>query len=295
MQIYGLPAAGSAKILPRGVSEARVILDLASNFAGSSSSRELILLDGETLRTTLCASRGFGERFEAGIELPVVTQGGGFMDGFIEGWHDFFGLPQGGRLNAPRNRLLYLYDRDGNSRLQVTKGSTGIGDLRLTGGSQLYLSEGGAVALRGSLKLPTGDSSGLLGSGSTDLALWLSADRDFLFSSFGHAAVFGALGTLAKTRGDVLPSQERSLVGFGTVGAGWSPTRALAFKLQLSSHTPFYRDSDLVELNAFSTLLLIGGTIAFTDKTALDIGVSEDVAVQRSPDIDFHLALSTKF
>lgn len=293
VQIYGLPAPGRATVLPPGRSRAGLSLDLASNFAHDSNAREAILLDGETTRGTFSYRRGIAKGFEAGLELPVVSQNGGFLDGFIEGWHRFFALPNGGRPDAPRNRLLYVYVKDGTERFRYTRSEVGIGDLRLTGGGELYRGERSAIALRAALKLPTGESASLLGSGSTDFALWGTGQRDF--STWGHSAVFASLGGLVKSPSDVLPGQQRYLVGFGSVGAGWSPVQAVAFKLQLSSHTPFYRQSDLPELNRISTLLLIGGTVAVSPHTALDIGVSEDVAVNGSPDVDFHLSLKTDF
>ena len=295
VQIYGLPAPGRPKLLAGGENEVRVALDLANDFAHDSDGRESVFLDGETLRSTFSFARGFAGAYEAGIELPVLYQSGGFLDGFIEGWHQVFGLYGGTRSQEPRNRLLFRYSKDGSTRLDVTRESAGIGDLRLTGGSRIYRDESSAVSLRALLKLPTGDSNTLMGSGSTDLALWLCADHDFRFQRFGNAAVYGALGALAKTRGNVLPDQERTIVGFGTLGAGWSPVDSFALKLQLSSHTPFYSGSDFVELNAVSTLLTFGGSVAFSKRTSLDIGISEDVVIDRSPDITFHLALSTKF
>lgn len=295
VQIYGLPAPGSARILPAGKSRAGLALDLASNFAQDQSSREDVVLDGESVRATLSYQRGIADRFEAGLELPLVSHGGGFLDGFIEGWHRFFQLPNGGRPLAPRNRLLYRYRKDGEDRFSYRKPEAGVGDLRLTGGTRLIQSEAGGVALRAALKLPTGDSAGLSGSGSTDLALWCTGQRDYRLKGWGGAAWFGTLGGLAKTQGEVLRGQERYLVGFGSLGVGWSPTDLLGFKLQLSSHTPFYRGSDLPELDGFSSLLMIGGTLAFTKESALDIGVSEDVMVNRSPDVAFHLALTTTF
>lgn len=295
VQIYGLPAPGRAKLLGRGEMEARVSLDMANNFAPSETVRERIMLDGESYRTTLALSRGFADCFELGLELPIVSQSGGFLDGFIEGWHHFFHLPNSSRADEPRNRLLYRYDKDGLTRLNFTDRSTGIGDLRLTGGLRLYRDKASALALQAQLKFPTGNSARLTGSGSTDFALWVSGDHDFDLGSWGNAGIFGSLGALAKTEGDVLRGQQRPAVGFGDIGAGWSPLERLALKLQLSSHTPFYKGSDLVELGSFSTILVIGGTIAFSERIALDIGVSEDVVVEASPDTSFHLSLTTRF
>jgi hypothetical protein len=294
VQIYGLPSPGHSRILKKGEFEARVALDLANNFAHGATDQESVLLDGESLRSTLSIQRGFAG-FEAGLELPIVSQSGGFLDGFIEGWHGFFGLPNSNRSQDPKNRLLYFYEKNGITRLRFTESQTGVGDLRLVAATQLYSTEEAAVALHGLLKVPTGNSSDLTGSGSTDCAIWFSGTRDYNLNGWGKGAIFGSIGGLAKTDGDVLRGQERSFVGFGTLGAGWNPLEMLALKLQLSSHSPFYRGSDLVELDAVSTLLVVGGTIAFTDQTALDIGVSEDVAVYRSPDISIHLGLTTRF
>lgn len=300
VQIFGLPAAGSAIVLPPGHGAGMLVLDVANNFAHSSNglTGEAILLDGESYRTTLAFRYGIGKGVEGGIDIPLVGQGGGFLDGFIEGWHDFFALPQGGRKEAPRNRLLYDYSKNGQERLRIDDSSFGVGDLRLSGGFQLY-DDGKknlrALALRASLKLPTGESARLHGSGSTDFALWLTGSDDYGLPSGGHLGLFGAVGGMGMSDGDVLKGQQRNVVGFGTLGIGWSPAEVIAFKTQLSGHTPFYRGSDLRELTGSALQLLIGGTIAFSERTALDIGVSEDVAVNTSPDVAFHLALSRRF
>ncbi|UFS71976.1 DUF3187 family protein [Geomonas sp. RF6] len=297
VQIYGLPAQESATVLGKGRYLARVALDVANNNAIENTPRESITLDGESWRTTLTLRRGFEGGLEGGIEIPFVYQGGGVFDDFIENWHDFFGLPQGGRKEEPQDRLSYVYTKDSRERLRMDRSRGGIGDVRLTGGYQLYqdLQNGRAVAVRAALKLPTGESSRLHGSGSTDLSLWLSAQQDLPLERLGAVAFFGSLGGLAKTRGDVIPDQERYLVGFGSLGAGWTPWRPVAFKVQLSGHSPFYHGSSLDELDAFSLLLLTGGTISFSESTSLDIGVSEDIIVNASPDVAFHLSLSTKF
>ena len=300
VQIFGLPAAGNAVVSATGHGEGLLALDVASNFAHGTNgaSGETILLDGESYRTTLALRYGICKGVEAGIDLPFVGYGGGFLDGFIEGWHDFFNLPQGGRTDAPHNRLLYTYSRNGQERLRIDDASFGIGDLRLTGGVQLYhdgSSNPLALALRSSLKLPTGDSGRLHGSGSTDLALWLTGSDDYALPAWGHLTLFGAAGGMVMSDGDVLQGQQRNVAGFGSLGIGWSPVEVIAFKTQLSGHTPFYRGSELRELGSNALQIVVGGTIAFSGQTALDIGVSEDIAVDTSPDVVFHLALTRRF
>ena len=297
VQIFGLPSIGNPTLLPPRKSEIRMILDYASNFAQDSNPRESILLDGESARITLDARYGISRRFEVGMAIPYVIEGGGFLDDFIIDYHDTFGFPQGGRDKTPRNRLLYQYRMDGQELLKIDQSSQGIGDIQFLGGFQVYESPAKpsrAIALRASLKVPTGDADQLHGSGSTDLSLWITAGDDYKVT-LGHFALFGAAGMMAMTDGNVLPAQQRHWVGFGSLGFGWSPTRWIAFKAQANGHTSFYKGSDLRELNSNSVQLTLGGTLAFTDRVTLDLGVTEDVVVKTSPDVVFHIALGVNF
>jgi hypothetical protein len=297
VQIYGLPAPGQPEVLPSGRAALGLTTNLASNYVEEDTSRESLILDGETYRFDFRFRYGLPGNFEIAADLPLVSQQEGFLDGFIEGWHDFFHLPQGGRDQAPKNRLLYNYTRDGKQEINVDRAATGLGDIRLEGSWQFYLPPEGRMrraALHAGLKLPTGDSANLFGSGSTDLAMWVTADNAWSLSR-GHAAVYGSGGALFLTDGDVLPGMQRNVVGFGSLGVGWSPLASLAFKVQVDGHTPFYRDSALSELDGSSLQLTIGGTIGFLRTMALDLGVSEDVVVNTSPDVVFHIALNNTF
>ena len=297
-QIFGLPAAGEARVLSKGTTCALVVADVASNFASDSSPRESILLDGESYRFTLALRYGITDRLEAGIDVPYVGQGGGVLDSFIIGWHKFFSLPQGGREEAARNRLLYTYTKDGRNRLLVDDSSFDVGDVRFYGGLQIY-DDGEqnprTVALRASIKAPTGNSDQLHGSGSTDFALWLTASDDYRLPTWlGHFTIFGAAGGMYVTDGAILRDRQRNVAGFGTFGFGWGPADWIALKAQVSGHTPFFQ-SELRELGKSALQLIIGGTLAFSPWTSLDIGVSEDIIVNTSPDVAFHLALKRLF
>ena len=151
-----------------------------------------------------------------------------------------------------------------------------------------------AISLRTALKIPTGNSDQLHGSGSTDLSLWLSANRTFKKES-GDWTIFGGAGLMGMTTGNVLGDRQRNEVGFGGVGAGWAPWSRVALKLQLNGHTPFYKDSDLSELSGASAQLTAGGTITLSKSLFLDIGLTEDIVVRTAPDVVFHFALRSIF
>lgn len=292
--VYGLPPAGAATVLTSGKTAVELRADIASVCSRDDRSEEGILLDGESYRFTLVLQHGLGEGLEVGLEIPYAMHREGFLDSFISDWHDFFQLPQGERDDLPNDRLAYRYVKDGRTELELDDETEGLGDLRLTGAWQLWQrgsDEPQAVALRASLKLPTGDEHHLLGSGSTDVALWLSGSQAF---RGGSLALFGAAGALLMSDGDVLADQQRHVAAFGTLGGGWRPLPRLALKAQVDGHTSCYRDSDLSELSD-SLQLAFGGTIGLTETLTLDLAVAEDIAVDTAPDIVFHLAIRQTF
>jgi len=296
--IYGLPSESSATITPPGKLMVSLTQDIASSFSNNSNDREQISLDGESYRWTVAARYGFGERFEAGIEIPYILYGGGFLDSFIVEWHKTFGLPQVGRDIAPKNRLGFVYIKDGVRKLDMNHAGSGVGDITLTGGMQIYdavsKESHNSLALKGGLKLPSGDSSYLQGSGSTDFVLQFSGSTT-RFTKWGSLGVYGSVGALTMSGGDVLPDQHNQFAGVGTLGLGWGPASWISFKVQLNGNTPLYRGSSLDELSNSSLMLTSGGAVKLPGEYLLDIGLSEDVAVDTAPDVSFHIGLSKKF
>lgn len=298
LQLYGLPLDATAAITPPGRFTVALLQEVASSYTVNSSATEQLVFDGEGSRSTLTVRYGLADRFEAGVNIPYVAYGGGFLDSFIVDWHDVFGLPQGGRDGAAKGVINYRYRRDGVTRLQLNRSGSGIGDISLVGGMRLHDTVGDRsrerLALRADLKLPTGEVAGLRGSGSTDLALSLCALQESS-SRWGSFGLFGSLGGLAMTDGRVLADQQNNFAAFGSLGVGWGPVSWISFKLQLNAATPFYRHTALAELGRGSLLLVTGGALLLPDNYQLDIGVGEDVAVGTAPDVTFHFGLSRQF
>lgn len=298
IQVFGLPSESAPTVAPKGRLRLGLTMDVASSYTASGSSSEQVLLDGESYRWTLSAYYGLTDRIEAGLEIPYVLYGGGFLDGFIIDWHRAFGLSQGGRDNAAKGRLLYSYQKNGVQKLRMSHADSGIGDISLNGGLKLYDTSNETsrdrVVLRAGLKLPTGDSNGLRGSGGVDFSLSLCGSMNG-FTEWGSLGVFASLGGMAMTTGDVLHDQRNNVAGFGTFGLGWGPAEWISFKAQLNAHTPFYHGSSLDEISSGSLVLIVGGALRFPGNYLLDIGVSEDVLVSTAPDVGFHFGLSKQF
>ena len=106
--VYGLPRHRGASVLDARSSESRIGFNVISNYERDiNESGDTIILDGETEIWDLTYLRGLGAGWEAGINVPVLKHSGGYLDRVIVTWHDWFGMPQGGRLS-----LAYLGDND---------------------------------------------------------------------------------------------------------------------------------------------------------------------------------------
>ena len=294
IQIYGLPTLGEARVLAQDESDLALRLQISNNFTGAQSASEYLILDGETHRLTLAWRQGLADGREWGFELPYLRYTGGFLDTYIERFHDSSNLPQGGRTDVPSNRVNYRYTRNGVDLINVTHPVNGPGDLRLLGAKQIETSEtsGYATALRVSLKLPTGKESELLGSGSTDLALWLTAATTRPLDQWN---MYGGGGVMYMTEGRVLPLQQRNHVAFATFGIGRMIFPHLVVSGQLDAQTPFYDRTHFRQLNSYPIQGLVGAKWEPAPRKFLEFSFSEDLMVDTSADVVFSLSLILPF
>lgn len=293
--IHGIPTLQPARVLKPGVRQWNLTVDGVSNFTFRSAEGATTRLDGETWRAELTLKRGLANGFEAGLVLPWLRHSGGFLDHFIENWHDLFGLPQGGRDTAARNRLTYSYSDAAGRSFTRTSATEGIGDLALEAGWQwLEAADGDSLSVRGRLKLPTGSSARLTGSGGWDGALWLSGERRRQ-AAFGPWVLYGGAGILLTETGNLLPGLRRNQAVTVTLGAGWQPWSRLGLQLQFDGHTPLYRHTGLREFDRFAGQLALGGQADLGKATTLELAVVEDILVDTAPDVVLHLGLRRNF
>lgn len=296
IQIHNIPAAGRAVLLAADEREYHWSIDHASSYVSKQNAQESLLLDGETTRLAFNFSQGLAHGWEWGVQIPYVLHRPGFLDAAIIDWHDLLGLPQGGRNDAPRNRLLYRYDRDGVTHVLVDEADDGIGDIRLSAGWQWQ--EGASqnstwLALRAALSLPTGDADQLHGSGAASLALWLSGARTGRWLD-RPSGLFGGAGMLLLDRADVLPELQEEQVLFASLGGGLQLSPRVGIKLQFDGHTRVYEDSSLVPVSADALQVVFGLDAEWSPGVELSLAVSEDLVVGASPDVVFHLGLRVR-
>jgi|GEM_PF-222864 hypothetical protein len=178
-----LPTPVDASVLGREKSRAELNLDVPNHLLVVPQIG--YTTDFEEQRLYLNYARGLGGGQELGIRLPYIWRNGGRMDWFIDWWHKSFRMGGGGRELLPRQRTVFVVrDVSGNVVIQDSRAREGLGDVvleyrrSLTGNGTESLTGDDprriAASARALLKLPTGDSDYLFGSGATDFGLGIA-------------------------------------------------------------------------------------------------------------------------
>ncbi len=208
-----LPPA-NPDVLGAGQTALGVQLDIANNLLiPAPTAGAMLEEDFETQRFMLNYRRGLGRDFEARVDAQLIARNGGVLDGFIQGYHDVFGLEGNGQ-DVPRGRdniddgrsVFAFQDAGGRG---INRGDAlGLGDTTLS--LQRQLGRGKfASAARAGVKLPTGSNDKVLGSGGFDAGLSLDARYQFA----RNWALFGSAGAYVYGGADLPNARSNGLSG----------------------------------------------------------------------------------
>ncbi len=287
--VFGLPV-----VAPRIVQslEWQVALEHSNQFAGGVAGDETLLLDGESTRVSIRHRQRLASCWQLEATLPFVAHNEGVFDRAIDDWHQAFGLPDANRDQRDFDSLAYQYSDADGVRHNITRPESGLGDVQL---AVQYAQGCGATAdatkadpmWRAGIKLPTGDPDKLLGSGTADFfadwqsPIWHNGRR-------WHGGL--ALGVLINSKTQRFASQE-DVVGYGSLGVQYAMFRKLRLIAQLDAHSPIYR-SELRELGSSAINLAVGARYLHGSSYTFEFSISEDVAIDTTPDIVARLAVT---
>ena len=154
----------------------------------------------ETNRTVLGGSVGVGHGFEVGLDVPMISRFGGFLDPFIDGVEHLFGTFNPERDLFPDNSFGGFSVQRGNTHLFSGQDqSFNLGDMWMSGKFEAWHREGWPLlALRAAIKFPTGRAGGVYGSGKPDFGLGLAAEHQFLpwLVTYGNLALIYPVGPI---------------------------------------------------------------------------------------------------
>ncbi len=166
--------------------------------------------------TALVASYGVSDRFDLGMAMPFVD-----VDLQLTAVNHVERVSTG-------NRDIHTFNNGTDTDVDRRFGSaSGVGDVSLRGKYQFLRNSGNYLAGAAQVKLPTGDVSNLLGTGETQVSLWLLASH--IGQTVNPTLNLGYIGS----SGD-LPNEFRY-----TGGLSWAVDPKLTLSADLLGRTLF--------------------------------------------------------
>lgn len=277
--------------LPHATAEATT---LAAQFSignvslNQQAHNESLQLDAELQRWQFTVAKPLNQNWSVRIELPYLRISGGQLDSFIQSWHRTFGLPNGNRAQVPQDRLLITHSTAGVVDYSRTSSSAGIGDITLRVGRAFDSAEDWHQALWLGVKLPSGNAAELTGSGATDVALsWSIAHA---WNSRINTQAQLSASWLGK--GERFADAQQSLVWSGSLGSDLRISTHWLAAVQLDAHSKVF-DSSLRVLG--DALQLSFGPAYESKHWRTSFSISEDIAVDTAPDVQFQIDVTRRF
>jgi hypothetical protein len=268
------------------------LAEQVSNFTSSANGGGFAFFDGETTVLTYVLSRPLAQNLEWGFEVPYVLHTGGALDGLIDEFHDAFGLNDGGRPSADRNRLDYFFRYRGETYADIQKSRRELGDVRVMLGYRVFDSAARALAVRALVKAPTGEASELSGSGGWDGALWFEYRESELLRRLGIDLTLGG-GLVGLGEGDFADEARNNSALVGHFGMQRAFGRRFRLLAQLDAHTELL-DTGLREVNDGTIIGTLGGRLQVADGLRVDLALLEDLRGRSTPDVVFQLRLAAE-
>lgn len=275
-----------ADLLDDGSSYWSVSGAVANHASRNRSPREFLLLDGETVRVNFAYTRGLGENWQFGLDIPWINHSSGGLDRLIDTWHDMFLLPNGIRDSARMNDLDFSYDIDGTAVISRQNSASGIGDISFQLSRRLLRSNKRSVALGLMVKVPSGESSRLTGSGATDVGVTINSSFHSLAGNENFSATAGAAIVFAGSN-DIDRLRNESVIFAAGASVKWQLTPGFSLNAGVNGHSAVIKS----DLRAFKPALQLSasGAFALSDRFELRAGFSEDIRVDTYPDVAFRI------
>jgi Protein of unknown function (DUF3187) len=286
---FALPMPAPAEISSSNTSHVDLVANWSSTASSGLTPGEALLVDLESREVRALIEHSFNERYSLRLQIPYRQLGAGVLDGFIDGWHQVLGLPEGARKFLERNQFQVGYLRGGQTLINLREPVRGFGDVVVEGGYQLRRKSDSAVALWLTLEAPTGDEQDLLGNGAWDAAVQL-AGRNTLSS---RSTVYWQVASAYLGTSRYLSAWQKHWAVSASGTFEYAAWRSLHLKAQVDAHSALYKSD--VDFLGNAVILSVGGDYRFASGLILNVGIGEDIEVGSSPDVNFILALSRSF
>lgn len=236
-------------------------------------------IDGEFARASATLWYGLSDDWQVGLTVPIEYVGGGLMDTFIEGFHDFLGLSQGGREEFEEGRFqIGKADPPGSLQWEDSDSGVHLGDVTLSVRHQWS----SRLSIGFKLKFPTSAPNDFYESHSmgvgVDANLVVPVD-DWLFYFGFSAAMVGNIEVLGER---LEPFQMSFLAAVERVIA-----EDLSIVAQVLAQSPIARDFH--EFSDWSSEVSLGLKVRILDGVTLQVALIENLfRFDNSADFGIH-------
>lgn len=258
-------------------------LYITNTYQTDTSSHENLIIDVENTRYDLQAAYRH-QQWTWGLTLSLISNQPGQLDQTIEGWHDLFGLPQGGRDQVSNNQIHLLYQKDGMDIINSQQSSSGLADIQLSASYALTTSQ----SLWMTLDIPSSENSEFLSNQQPDFAIAYSSSHQLS----EQLSSYGSIGLSLLSDSGIFEHRLNQQVLFGQFGLIYRYSAQYHLLLQTDFHSSIVKDSQLDALD-HSLQAQFGLRLPriFSDYQ-IDIFFSEDILPGYAPDITFALRVS---
>ncbi len=288
--VYGQPLPTPARIPTAGKLNYTASLDVANTVNIEVKGSESLYVDFESYQLSLGGVYSLNDKWALKLDVPFIYRGSGVFDHAIDEWHELLGLPEGDRPLVAEDQFNIFYDANGITSYNLSSSKSGIADSQLGIGYSLHQDEQSALSIWASIDMPTGDNTRLTGNDDFDYAFWLAGS----YNLGDRSSAYANLGAVLPGDSVLTDLETESAVLYGYAGAQFAFNPTIAVKLQLGAHSGYYENTSL-EFLGETLLLTLGATFTTSNCSALDIGLSEDVKVDASPDVSLLLSWKSTF
>ncbi len=287
--LFVKPRPVEADAPPRGDFETTLAMEYSNTFFDHHNSRWDALIDMEMLVSELSLVYGLTSQMALRLDVPVVSMGGGFLDGFLENYHDALGAPNYGREKRPKNTFEYRVSKDGLPWVQGDEGTMQMSDVTVSTQIKLFgplhdHTISGSLLL--SLKFPTGNQSLGLSSGQFDAGIYLPMQwSTHPWSCFAMPGA--ALINDPDTQGAHI-SARNSYSMLGGVAYDYSPNTT--WLVQLNYYTSPIEETGLDALDKGALELAIGFHHRLAEDWIMEFAFCEDLTLAL-PDFNLRMGL----
>ena len=278
------PMVEGADLTPRGAFRVDLWAGYSNIFEQDSADAATLYLDMERLIATASVRYGLSERLEIGGRLTTETDWGGFMDGFVAGFHEALSLGNRNRRDFPSGAYgQTLEDGDGRVLVDVPRRTFAVVDVRAFAKWRAVATADGrrVLSLRAVARLPTATST--VGAQRSDLSL-MGLGRAAWRGFHLHGMAGGATVNRSPELRDVL----RGYTAFAMVGAERPLTGGVSAVVEFTGSTPILRSFGDRDVDGFPTNLVFGLVGRTAGGWRWEVGMQEDVPPW-GPSLDFTL------